>query len=991
MKLYIFAFFLILFNSLHAQSTHTKNISVDNGLPSNNVNTAIIDKKGNLYIGSRAGLFVKNGNTFENVNQATQYKFNNIVGILEDANEGKWIAGYGQGLLYFNNKKSKLLNKKSGLIDNNARSLFLKKDQIYVGTQNGISIISIKDFSIKNPKFLQNKKFLFSVTSFFSIRDKIYATTANDGIFEVTEHEVKKVSSLKKAFSSVIFQNKLYVSTDKKLLELNTKTFEIVREFEVGNIWKFLPINDKLYFVSSGIYEAEGGLFELSKNIITDLTKTFDIQHTDLNTIAYDKENNYIYLGTQDNGLVQINLNVPISFSKPNEEIYTLNLHNNNKYLFHSKGFSWIENNVIKKNIELSDFKKFQLKNPSKFKKIAVIENHFYPIDYNTSAEKIIFYNSEIENNKLWVSSNIGLFTLSLEGKILSYYPIHVFDFNFYKGLLIMPVPYAGVRVFEDISKFKYKYFHDWQKPNVPTEIVEVAKTENAVFFASALNGLFAYKNGKFHSFLNDKKFAESKLKRICTTKNGDLIVITDFNDLYYLDVSSETIKIKKYISHDKIKGSTTFFVNEIDGVIFVGTNLGINVFYKDRYYLIDKAQGFTNYNSTKAIASSKQLIIGTKNGHYTLENNYFKIDRNSKTFVALQKITVNNQERAITSNSQLEFPFNKNNISLFFSNPNVKYPDKINYQFRLKKTEPWRKLNSTNQLTLNYLESDSYQIELKITNEDTGIITTQTLAKITINPPFYQRLWFILISILFVIIGCYLIYNSRIKFLKRKQLQELKVIELQNDNEKKKLIFEKQLSDVKLQALKSQMNSHFIFNVLSSIQYFIVCSDVSNALYYLEQFSKLIRKTLNFSDKKTITLAEEINYLKEYLEIENLRTEHPIKLEEYVQEGINTSEIKIFPLLLQPFVENAIVHAFPNRIEKPKITISIKKIDETIQITINDNGIGYQEKDNKTHHSKGISIIEKQLNLTQKLLQKPIQITSSSSGTKVIITLNEY
>src|SRR5690554_7203868 len=140
-------------------------------------------------------------------------------------------------------------------------------------------------------------------------------------------------------------------------------------------------------------------------------------------------------------------------------------------------------------------------------------------------------------------------------------------------------------------------------------------------------------------------------------------------------------------------------------------------------------------------------------------------------------------------------------------------------------------------------------------------------------------------------------------------------------------------------------MNSHFLFYVLGSIQYFILCKDVDNALYYLERFSQLIRTTLDYSDKKTISLYEEIAYLKQYIEIENLRAENTIVFKEIIADDLDSTEIKITPLLLQPFVENAIIHAFPPSIFLPEIELKVEKTAKGIQITLTDNGVGYQPK----------------------------------------------
>src|SRR5690606_24213938 len=168
-----------------------------------------------------------------------------------------------------------------------------------------------------------------------------------------------------------------------------------------------------------------------------------------------------------------------------------------------------------------------------------------------------------------------------------------------------------------------------------------------------------------------------------------------------------------------------------------------------------------------------------------------------------------------------------------------------------------------------------------------------------------------------------------------------------------------------------------------------ILCKDVDNALYYLERFSQLIRTTLDYSDKKSIRLSDEIAYLEQYIAIENLRAENTIVFKEIIAHDLDSTEIKITPLLLQPFVENAIVHAFPPSVLQPEIELKVEKTAKGIQITITDNGVGYQQKAAPKHTSKGINIVQNRLDLTQKKLQKPIQINTSNKGTQVVIFID--
>lgn len=985
---FIFSFFWTL--SLSAQFLDTKILTANDGLISNNIQVAYTDSEGRLWLGSRAGLVQKSGEKMKDVPAALHYKFNNIYDIIETPNGSKWIAGYGQGVLIFNNEKKNLINETNGLANDIVRTLYYTNNKVYVGTLNGVSIISTNDFSIQNPKFDQNETHFFTITSFFESNHKIYATTLNDGIYEVTSTKLNKVSNLDRIFSSFVYNNRLFIGTQTNLYELDKKTFELKNTFPISNVHQFLSVKNQLYLVSSGIFENKGGLFQLNDSQFIDITTKYHLPFTDLKSIAYDNKNEYLYIGTNYNGLLQVNLDALVHHDQSVEAVQTLCVDENKQYVFHNNGFSIIQNGTKFKELALADFKIYQQKNAQKHKDLAVIENHFYPFDAATPASKIRFYQAKIHKNSLWVASNIGMYQLDLEGKILSYHPVHVFQFTFFNDELITAVPYAGVRIFHDIHKMDYDYFHDWERPEIPTDIVSMTQTHNAIYFASALSGLYEYKEGVFRSLMEDQLFSEPKIKRITTVNNQQLVVVTDFNEVYVLDTSTANFNTIHHLPYTKIKGNSTNFVEEIDGTMYIGTNKGINVFKGSQYYFIDKAQGFTNYNSRMATVHGNDLYIATNDGFYLLDHAALIENRASNDHVTIEAVYVNNElisQNAIKN--LIELPHNENNIRLAFSVPYAKYPDKLHFKYRLKEDEPWQELTDDYLLNLNYLGTGAYQIDLQITNEDTGSVSVQTLLYLTIKPPFYLTIPFIAVSGMALIALSFVVFRGRMHQLKQKQARERALTELERQQELKTLMFEKQLADVKLQALKSQMNSHFLFNVLNSIQYFILSNEVDQALYYLEQFSQLIRTTLNYSDKKSIRLSDEIAYLEQYIAIENLRATHPILLETQVDKDIEIETIKVVPLLLQPFIENAIVHAFPDSISQPKIILKVENTTKGHRLTIADNGIGYQPKKSNLHESKGISIAQKRLQLTQKSLQTPIEFSSTDQGTQVVLYID--
>lgn len=988
--------FIILFISFQtiAQYTQTRTYTSNDGLTSNIINKVFVDSKNNLWVGSRAGLSVQKMETFEMVPHAITHKFNNIFDIAEDTEQGIWVAGYGQGILYIKGNKSKLITVKDGLISNYVRTVKVIDNYIYVGTLNGLSIISLKDFSIRNPQFTKNKLYDFTVTSFFKVHNKIYATTLNDGVFEILPEKVIHRLGIKKAFSSTVFKNNLYIGTSTELLKLDPKSLKIVNKYAIGNVWDYLIYKNELHVVSSGVYESSSGVYQLKENGFFNVTDNYKLGISDLKTIAYDRVRNFIFIGSQDNGLIQVNPKAPVKFFGDFNTVYCFAMNHEKRYVFHDKGLSILKGTKIIDEISLKKFKRAQVSKYKVFLKLATLENHFYPIDYSTTEEKIIFYDAHIHKDKLWVSTNLGMYTLNFDGVITNYFPVHTFNFTFYNNFLISAVPYGGVRIFSHIEKMKYRYYHDYENDHIPSNVVSMVKLGKSVFFASALTGLYRYEDGKFESLLKNNKFNEPKLKKITVINKNNLLVVTDFNDVYELAFENERVKIVTKTEYQDIKGSTTRGLDVINGITYITTNLGVNVFKAGKSFFIDHEQGFNNYNAIKTFTHGDTLFIGSKNGYFTINNNYFKQERKEVNEVKVSSIQINNvfrNEYLKHINDELILDSDENNIILKYYVTNTKYPKKLNFEYRLKETEAWKKTNDYH-INLNYLNYGKYNIQLKIKNLDTGETVIHEVIKLNIQPPFYFTIPFILGTIIVLTVSIFSWFKFRIRAIKRKNRHKEVLLQLKTEKEKQELQFDKKLAVVRLQALKSQMNSHFLFNVMSSIQYYILSNDVKNALYYLERFSSLIRITLNYSDKEVITIKEEIDYLEHYLEIENLRAEHKINFEIIVAPDVDLLHVKIVPLLLQPFIENAIVHAFPSRITHPKIELKIYKEQKNLVISIKDNGIGYQKKDsNKTHESKGMEIVESRLKFTQKKFNNEIKIQSNSFGTEVIIVLDIY
>jgi sensor histidine kinase YesM len=193
------------------------------------------------------------------------------------------------------------------------------------------------------------------------------------------------------------------------------------------------------------------------------------------------------------------------------------------------------------------------------------------------------------------------------------------------------------------------------------------------------------------------------------------------------------------------------------------------------------------------------------------------------------------------------------------------------------------------------------------------------------------------------------------------------------------KLQYEKDLAELKVAALRSQMNPHFIFNSLNSIKRYIIDQEIENAVYYLNKFSKLIRQILSSSMEGNVSLKDEIETAKLYVNIENIRFNNEIDIEISIENTLNIDTITIPSLILQPFIENAIWHGLSPKKGKKKLLLKVDSYNQDfVRIVIEDNGVGRlrskEIKSKKIHkrESVGLKITKERLeNFTRKLKSK--------------------
>ncbi|HMI02376.1 MAG TPA: histidine kinase, partial [Pedobacter sp.] len=200
----------------------------------------------------------------------------------------------------------------------------------------------------------------------------------------------------------------------------------------------------------------------------------------------------------------------------------------------------------------------------------------------------------------------------------------------------------------------------------------------------------------------------------------------------------------------------------------------------------------------------------------------------------------------------------------------------------------------------------------------------------------------------------------------------------------------EKQLAGLKLKSIRSQLNPHFMFNALSSIQNLINKNNIEDANFYLSKFAGLTRQVLDSNNEDLISLDEEVKLLNDYLQMEQLRFN--FKYDILVDESLNQANIEIPTMLLQPFAENAVKHGISGLKEAGRLSIKMVTEQKDLVLSIEDNGKGFNKKEDTTGY--GLKLSEERITLLNQLYkdqQLSLHISPAHTGTLVTIRLSNW
>ena len=920
---------IILFCSwqcwIFAQNPVIRSVNNLSGLPSNTVYDIYQDEIGFVWVAHDKGLSRYDGKSFFNFeNKSAQGK---AMSNLMSYKKTIWCQDFSGN--FYNAENSAL--KKDTLTKNSGYY------SLAAMTKNG-QIVSVKGDSIRSFDVL-NKK----------INSVFIATDANPKIFE--------------------FNGNVKVLSKNKLYGLDGTVQKIENQLNPDLVFFVGGIGEKMYGLHKNVFpyvlplfqdkkpknSLKKGLFVQNMLVIGDeiwiCTSTgaycFDenfepkyngfcfFEGTSISKVLKDREGNY-WFGTLNKGLFFVaNLNFRI-YNIENASVTALHL------------------DKIKKQIlvatEKNEIFLIDEKNRLSKKYSAGITHEI--LGMQSESEGTYIFSNEFS---LLNSNFQKKWSKSLAVKDLAKINANLFAVAFSSGVLIFPKS----RKIDDVPKWLQSSQGVWEKSEGFYRIFSAVNRGRAVCFDAKDSILYAATSKGFFYF-SPKGSGEIKLNDtpifISEIKNFD-------NEIYISTFSQGLLKVKNKEATPFLSKKQGLFSNAIYHFEK----------YEGQFWLIEDGllqsydvqnQSFTNYNNADGLpkAELKSVLLKENKVYLATTEGLLIFDEKQDTKnniapnIAITDIKINNEIGSLENNQV--WKATQNNIDITFSVLSFRGEGNLKVIYKINNGDWLSIQQDARVLSLNALASGFYNIQIQAENED-GVLSNPIDFNFTIATPWYKQ-WYVLLSAVLL-----LIFLIRRYFLRR-----IDLIEKNNALVAEKLLLEQEVQKSMLASIKSQMNPHFLFNALNTIQAYIYTNDKENASIYLGKFSDLTRSILDMSNKETISLNEEIRTLKLYLDLEKLRFEDTLDYAILIDAELDKDWIHIPSMLVQPYVENALKHGLLHKKNDRKLNIEFKKIENSLHILIDDNGVGRKRAGelnslkNKKHDSFASEANQKRLNI---------------------------
>ena len=477
------------------------------------------------------------------------------------------------------------------------------------------------------------------------------------------------------------------------------------------------------------------------------------------------------------------------------------------------------------------------------------------------------------------------------------------------------------------------------------------------------------------------------------------------------IKVNSDSIQEKGWINESSGLSSNNIYQLLLDGFnLWVGTEKGLDRVSLDSAYEIKSIEHFGYEEGFEGVESNINaackdadggLWFGTVNGLYKYQGGEINYEQRkppvlqltdfSIFYESIEKTEFHDHYENGEMKEPLLLPYDMNHIGFSFKAIHYTYSKNIRYRWRLKGADPqWTPPSKITTATYSNLPPGKYTFYVKASIDDDWDLEPKSVS-FEIDQPYYEKFWFKISY--YSLIGMVILLVVLLVFLR---------IRRKNKRLREKFELEKNLVELEQKALRLQMNPHFIFNVLTSIHNLIILNDPDKARYALSKFSKLMRRVLENSRQKFISIDDEIETLENYVQLEKLTGNLDVELDIEIDEDLDPAEEILPPLMIQPFVENAIIHGLKDIDHPGRIKVTFKLLHEhLLECAVEDNGRGRiaaadaNEQKENYHKSTALEVTQERLaSLNPSADYLPFEIIDlkddegKPSGTKVIFRL---
>lgn len=1006
LNLILISLFCSLF--VHGQDKPFALFTEDDGLADNDVRDIVKDKEGYLWIGTSNGLSKYDGQNFTNF-QVRQGLPGKWVWSVEKDDQNRIYAGcYGKGLAIIeNNKVTKVLHIESSVKDKIRKLHFSDFHKVMlVGTDYGIYALKDTTFTLLSyPNKAPTKSSILSIVEYkgivyFTVHNSVYG---EGGFYKVeiddndlSKSKVTKILGSGQGFGCTKIDDEIFVAVNYDIYcysPVTEKLEKIAQMKEQFSAWALGQTSQ--HEIGIGGFGENQFLSGLKVfNIINRelVPNNYTISFPSVNVIYYDNELNCPWICSTE-GLYCLDRN-PFSVWNIDDQSVIKDI-----TVIGDSLFALTDNNVWK----IKDKKVKLFKTYSEFSQIISQKANDYFHNKDLSRTETVEYNFlEIfvhgktisplyfidDNDQSYLVTSFG--TISFPD-FSSYLPIphghFVSDSDL--GYTLWIPNYDNIHYFQSINTSMENPYFQTNQGVIIKDVFKILKSGKLTYFASTFNGLYALKGKDGYNLNPNSSKFDNNLSDIDIDNRGNLWSTSFDGKLYQLKFDNELQIVKIYDNmNSQIIGNSYKWLKFSKNYLYIGTNKGLNKIPisqlgKDRIDTLFFCNKFNGYDFISAESAKTDslgnLFLFTPHQVIKISNDTFIPKKLAITF---QGINIDGKDYSFEQLNKTALSSSTKNINIGFNI--LKYPrsNNVDYQYKVNDND-WERGNS---IILQSLKSGDYIVTCQAIDKETSN-SYQREVTFHINTPFWLSIWFIAICVILLVLLVYWAISYR--FNQQKQKQE----------EKNRLT--REIADLHIQSLQSQMNPHFVFNSLNSIQNFILLNKPDDAIKYLGTLGGIIRMNLEYISEEYISLSDEIRFLEKYLEIEKMRFKEILNAT--IKNNVPDSN-KTFlpPMLIQPLIENSIKHGI--RSVKYQGFIDIKFITENdlLIVTVKDNGIGRdqsQKNRNQQHKSFGLNLIaERLIRLNQKNETDKFQIhitdlfeANSPTGTKVKLTIPQF